>query len=156
MSTSLDNWRNALRWGLAGFSSHIAPLRAVKGLDAGEAAEAPPGGLHSAHRLLHHIVYWQDLMLAPAAGEKVEWPTTPEDWNCPMAPWEELVEQFRAGLERAQGLAKSADLATPIPVWGPEVTVGAALTVLVTHNSYHIAQLVDARKAAGNWPPPKE
>jgi uncharacterized damage-inducible protein DinB len=107
----LRDWRNALGWGLSGFGSHIEPLRAVKGLDAGGAAQVPAGGLHSAHQ---------------------------------------------AGLERAQGLARSADLTVRIPAWGPEMTAGAALTVLITHNSYHIAQLVDARKATGNWPPPKD
>lgn len=152
---NVTDWRNALRWGLVGMSSHIEPRRALAGLTAEAAAEIPPGGLHSAHRLLHHIVYWQDLMVAPAAGEKVEWPTGPEDWDSPMAPWDELVERFAAGLARAERLAREGDLGLRIPEWGPEMTAGAALTILITHNSYHIAQLVDARRATGNWPPPK-
>ncbi|MDP2871068.1 MAG: DinB family protein [Bacillota bacterium] len=152
MTTS--DWRNSLVWGLRGLSSHVEPARAVRGLTAEAAAAALPRGLHSAHRLLHHIVYWQDLMLAPAAGEKVQWPQGPEDWDCPMAPWGELVGRFEAGLAKAERLAREADLSVRIPEWGPEMTVGGALGVLVTHNSYHIAQLVDVRKAAGHWPPP--
>ncbi|MDP2873134.1 MAG: DinB family protein [Bacillota bacterium] len=154
------DWRNSLVWGLRGHSSHVPPKRAVRGLTAdeaaAEAAAAPPDGLHSAHRLLHHIVYWQDLMLAPAAGDKVQWPQGPENWDCPMASWDDLVGRFAAGLEKAEKLAREADLTVRIPEWGPEMTVGGALGVLITHNSYHIAQLVDVRKATGHWPPPKE
>lgn len=152
----LDDWRNSIVWGLCGTGSHVPPRRAVSGLTAGEAGQAPPGRMHTAHRLLHHIVYWQDLMLAPALGDKVMWPEGPEDWDSPTASWDELVSRFVAGLGRAERLAREADLTARIPEWGPEMTVGGALGVLITHNSYHIAQLVDARRAAGHWPPPKE
>lgn len=155
MIVPLSGWRNSLVWGLEGRSSHVDPRRAVKGLTAEEAGAKPPAGMHSAHRMLHHIVYWQDLMLAPASGQKVQWPEGPEDWNSAMTPWDQLVCRFEAGLQEAEDLARHADLAVRIPEWGPEMTVGGALGVLITHNSYHIAQLVDARKGTGHWPPPK-
>jgi uncharacterized damage-inducible protein DinB len=149
------DWRNALRWGLSGMSSHIEPLRALAGLTPEAAAETPAGGLHSAHRLLHHIVYWQELMLAPVTGEQAAWPSGPEGWDSQMPPWTELVDRFAAGLAKADQLAGEADLRSRIPEWGQEMTKGGALTVLITHNSYHIAQLVDARRATGHWPPQK-
>ena len=147
------DWRNSINWGLTASGSHASPLRAVEGLTAAQAALEPPGGLHSAHRLLNHIVYWQDLMVASAGGEAVVWPDGPEDWESPMPPWDELVQRLAAGLTRAKQIASSADLSGRIPAWGPDRTFGGVLTVLITHNSYHLGQLIDARRATGHWPP---
>jgi len=148
------DWRNSIIWGLTASGSHVSPLRAVTGLTAAQADLEPSGGLHSAHRLLHHVVYWQDLMVASAAGEQVVWLNGPEDWGAPMPPWNELVARLAAGLARAQQVAATTDLSGRIPAWGPDKTRGHALTVLITHNSYHLGQLVDARRATGHWPPP--
>lgn len=166
MQTGNRDWANALAWAMAGMGSHVEPMRAVEGLSPPAAAREVGCGLHSAHRLLHHIVYWQDIMLGAAEGAAeaagvpsgspvapVPWPQGPEDWQSPMPEWPELVERFGANLGRAQKLARGAALHAPIPAWGPEMTVGAALGVLITHNSYHLGQLVAARRAAGAWPP---
>ena len=144
------DWRNALKWGFSGKGSHMPPRRAVQGLTAARATLAPPGGLHSAHRLLHHIVYWQGLILAAIRG-KVDWPEGPEDWDCEMAPWDELVRQFEAHLDEANRQAAEEDLTRRMPEWDESMTVGGALTVLITHNSYHLGQLIDVRRLTGCW-----
>jgi len=149
----LRHWRKSLQWQLAGVSAHIEPGKALAGLTAEQAGLPVPGGLHSAHRLLHHLVYWQDLMLAPVAGVEVQWPKGPEDWASEMPPWAELCRRFTEGIARAHGLAQEADLARPIPAWGPEMTAGGALGAVIIHNSYHLGQLIDARRATGRWPP---
>jgi uncharacterized damage-inducible protein DinB len=163
-----QDWSRAIGWALAGVAAHIEPRRAVRGLTPEQAATQPAGGLRPAHRLLHHIVFWQDIMLGvaeaataaagtavPSEVEPVPWPSEPEDWDAEMAGWAELVGRFEANLQRAGRLAEEADLHAPIPAWGAEMTVGAALTAQATHNSYHLGQLVDARRATGAWPPPK-
>jgi hypothetical protein len=68
----LRDWRNALGWGLTGFGSHIEPLRAVKGLDVGGAAQVPAGGLHSAHEESHgQLASAQGLADGTEGGESV-------------------------------------------------------------------------------------
>lgn len=144
-------WRNALQWGFDGHTSHVEPRRAVRGLTAAQAALVPPGGLHSAHRLLYHIVYWQELVMAPVLGEGVRWPEGPEDWESEMPPWAELVRRFEDNLDKAAQLAEAEELTRVLPEWDESITVGGALTALITHNSYHLGQLIDARRATGCW-----
>ena len=143
----MTDWRRALKWAKA---AHVKPRRAVQGLTAAGAALAPPGGLHSAHRLLHHIVYWQGSILAATLG-KATWPKGREDWDCEMAPWDELVQQFEAHLDEADRQVAEEDLARRLPGWDSSMTVGGALIVLITHNSYHLGQLVEVRRLTGCW-----
>jgi len=140
--------------GLAGKGSHVAPARAVSGLAVDEAAAVPPGGLHSAHRLLQHIVLWQDLMLLVMEGGTVSWPNEAGDWSAPLRAWSELTQELSKGLSRAHQLAANGDLSASLPKCWPGLTLGDAVMVLITHNSYHLGQLVDARRATGHWPPP--
>ena len=156
MSEGIDSSlvRKALATALGGRYSHVPPDRAIPGLTAAEAGLAPGPGQASAQRVLHHMVYWQDLILQAAQGHKPQWPAGPVDWQEEMPPWAELVARFAAGLAAAQELAAGADLAVALPHWGPESNVLHGLTVLATHNSYHLGQLLAARRATGCWPTP--
>ena len=144
---------------LRGKKAHVDPVRALSDLSAESAASPPAVGVHSAHEVLAHMVYWQDLLLQAARGEHVTWPQkAAEGWEdrpreVRLSTWGPLVARFQAGLAEAEHLARTADLERPLANW-EGASVLSALSILASHNSYHLGQIVMARQLAGHWPPP--
>ncbi|MGQ4912836.1 MAG: DinB family protein [Candidatus Thorarchaeota archaeon] len=148
-----------VRIALSGRHIHINPVHALEGIDADQAAAVPVDGVHSCWHLLHHTVFWQDLMLEALRGKTVEWPETNSvSWpapreKCDARVWSDLVGQFRDGVAEAETLAESVDAETALPGW-PKVTALGAFMILAQHNAYHIGEIVAMRQVLGFWPPP--
>jgi len=79
------------------------------------------------------------------------WPKTPNPLS--EAEWEESVQAFQRDLHEMIELVRSprTDLCAKIPHGNGETIFREAL-VLADHNSYHLGQLVDLRRALGAWP----
>lgn len=140
---------------LDGQGAHTPALDALDGLDEDRAAACPPGWPHSCHRILLHIVYWQELMLARLEERPAPFPRrADEGWPEPERNrWSDTVLRFARGLEAAKAHARTADLDDRIEGWrGIERREG--ISILAQHNSYHLGQIVILRRVLGAWPPP--
>ena len=78
------------------------------------------------------------------------WPAT--DQPPSDAAWTKSVKAFRADLKSMLALVQNArtDLLARIP-WGDGQTIAREAMLLADHNAYHIGQLVELRRALGNW-----
>jgi uncharacterized damage-inducible protein DinB len=149
--------------GLRGASSNVHPMNALEGLSAKMASQRPYKENHSVWEILHHMVYWQDLVLNTLRGKNVEWPKHAEEsWlsnsgSGKKKEWDQLVDRFRKGLRKAERITRntsSRDLTKSNPAWRG-ASIGSALQIIVNHNSYHLGQIVYVRKLLKRWPPPK-
>ena len=150
----------ALKNSLHGKYIHIDPLKALQNLTPDMAVKKPEKSGHSCWDILHHIVFWQDLMLEAIRGsEKVNWPENNEpSWPSNIEnddDWDELLERFRVGLEESYKMTENIDSLDELPGW-PKVPIFRALMVLGQHNAYHIGEIVATRQALGLWPPSKD
>ena len=93
----LDTMTKALKFSLTGHHIHVSPEKALENLTPEMAAKIPADGEHSCWGILHHIVYWQDLMLEALRRKKeVDWPKNnlkswPEDIEPNEKEWKELI-----------------------------------------------------------------
>ena len=150
-----------LKKGLRGHNSHVAPLKAITGLDAEIARKRPSKKAHSIWDILHHIVLWQDKTLEAIQGGDVDWTEAHEmEWPSVESiakddEWDVLSERFEKGLTIAEELLDTTDLSVKLSAWSDE-SAAKAFMVLVQHNSYHIGQIVILREILGVWPPMEE
>jgi hypothetical protein len=119
----------------------------------------PQGLPHSPWMLLEHlrITQWDILEFSRnPKHESPEWPSGywPKTENPPNAKaWHESVVQFGKDLKSMQDMITNSktDLFAKIP-GGEGQTVLREALLLSDHNAYHLAQLVDVRRALGAWP----
>ncbi|MFW9806387.1 MAG: DinB family protein [Candidatus Thorarchaeota archaeon] len=147
-----------MKFSLTGKHIHVNPLTAIENLTAEKAGRIPKNGEHSCWHILHHIVYWQDLMLeALRKKEKVDWPKNNEmSWAAAISDddkdWNNLVQRFKTGLDEALKMSDDIESQEELPAW-PKVPAYQALMVFGQHNAYHIGEIVATRQALGYWPP---
>jgi uncharacterized damage-inducible protein DinB len=133
--------------------AHLDFDEAVKDFPMAQAGAKAPGAPHTPWQLLEHLRITQEDILDfcrnPNYVEK-KWPD--EYWPATAAPpdaaaWEHSAKQFRADLRAMQALAKDTanDLMAPLP-HGTGQTLLREVLLVVDHNSYHLGQLVYARK----------
>jgi hypothetical protein len=114
---------------------------------------------HTGWQLLEHarIAQWDILEfsrnpkhVSPGFPEGY-WPKTPSPAT--DAEWQKSVEAFQRDLHAMVELVKNprTDLCGKIP-HGEGQTVLREALVLADHNAYHLGQLVDLRRALGEWP----
>lgn len=148
--------------GLHGKNAHADPILALKGLHWRLAGERPTGVPHSVWQLVNHMIFWQDFVLAYLKGEKPSAPQKDKDsWPDDKFPadeseWDGAVLKFTAGLKEAERESDQnlAEIGFGI---GQENTNRADLLgTIVTHNSYHIGQVVLIRRLLEVWPPSTE
>lgn len=130
---------------LTGDGSHLHPARAFDGLEPVTAGRRVEGVPYTVHRILRHLVFWQDVYLRRLAGERVVSPDSAEEgWPGEDRPsaeeWEAAVARFAAGLDEALEAA-SGDLDGALPSWGG-ITRGEGLGFLAVHNAWHAGQAV--------------
>jgi uncharacterized damage-inducible protein DinB len=142
---------------LDGKGAHADTAGSLEGLLPDRAAAVPEGWDRSAHAILLHVIYWQELFIERLMGRARPAPPTAADgWPEPGRPgegWAESVTRFRRGLAWAKEHARTASLDETLETWGGR-TRAEALSVFALHNSYHLGQIVALRRALGAWPPP--
>jgi uncharacterized damage-inducible protein DinB len=132
--------------------SHIDPINALKEITPELARKKVEGIERSCWDLVYHMDYWQDMILraydgeeSPAkANDKDSWP----DQNHVMSDeeWTALVEGFERGLERLSGLAEQDDLSRSSKAW-PHSSLLRDMFIMISHNSYHLGQVVQLLRA---------
>lgn len=150
--------RTQLAGQLSGKGAHVDFDSLVEDFPFEKTGIRPDGFTHSAWEIVEHlrIAQWDILEFSRDPGhESPEWP----DGYWPQTPappdqkaWKKSVESFKSDRKAMEDLVRddSVDLLTPFEHGDGQNLIREAL-VLMKHNSYHIGQLADVRKALGEW-----
>jgi len=147
--------------GITGSLTHLAPMKSVEGLTPTVARKKPSDKYHSCWDLLHHTVYWQDILLKNLEGKFLDWTSLTNEDNWPTNEqlskdenFIELVKKFKENLNIASRLFENIDLMNRIKIFpknSPDVTYFRLILVFLQHTSYHLGQIVTTRKLLGDW-----
>ena len=144
---------------LQGGHAHVAAKKALADINPELRNARPADGLHSVWEELEHIRIAQEDILRytlDASWKSPEWPggywpskteaLTDETWTA-------SVSRFFADLEEVIRLTQneSVDLTANIP-HGEGRTYLRQVLLIADHNAYHFGQIVQSRKALGDWP----
>ena len=143
---------------LGGKGAHVDFESLVKDFPTDKTGIRPEGFSHSAWELLEHLRIAQWDILEFSRNPEHESPDWPDGYwpESPQPPdsnaWDKSVASFESDLEEMQALVgdESIDLFTPFE-HGDGQTVMREALILIKHNSYHLGQLADVRKALGEW-----
>ena len=139
--------------------AHVTFDDAVNGFPAAKRGAYAAGLPHTAWQLLEHLRIAQWDILEFSRNAKHVSPDFPEGyWPKTPAPrdeeeWLDSVSAFQRDLREMIRLVENprTDLYAKIPHGSGQNILREAL-VLADHNSYHLGQLVDLRRALGSWP----
>lgn len=144
---------------LEGKGAHVDFDGAVEGLSPEAAGRRAPGLPHTAWQLVEHlrIALW-DLVEYSRSGEH-ESPPWPEGyWPADEAPpseaaWAASLAAYRRHLGEMIALVAdpSRDLHAPLPWSDGAADLLREALLAASHASYHLGQLVDLRRALGDW-----
>jgi len=143
---------------LKGGNAHAKFDDVIAGLPPKLRGQKPPCLPHSPWMLLDHLRIAQWDILEFSRNKKhvsPDWPTG--YWPRTPAPpsaaaWNASIKNFRKDLKALQDLVANpkTDLHARIP-WGDGQTILRQALLAADHTAYHLAQLVDARRALGAW-----
>lgn len=151
-----ENWKNSIKRGLRGAWSHPDPFEALEGVDTELAGKRVEGMPFTIWQIMRHMSEWGWIMINKIRGLPVKGldeannffpqedsPANEDTWNAHSMAFKNLAEE-------TDKLLDDFDPAKTIPEWD-NITYADALMILVTHNSYHTAQIVAIRKMLGMW-----
>lgn len=144
---------------LKGGGAHVQFMDAIEGFPEAKRGAYVEGLPHTGWQLLEHmrIAQWDILEfsrdpkhVSPGFPEGY-WPKTPGPAD--GAAWARSIEAFQHDLQEMINLVKNpkTDLFAKIR-HGEGQTILREVLVVADHNSYHLGQLVDLRRALGAWP----
>ena len=144
---------------LKGGGAHVRFSDALHDFPADKRGAFADGLPHTGWQLLEHarIAQWDILEFSRSAKHvspefpEGYWPKTPAPPN--DAAWDQSVKAFQRDLQKMIALLSDsrADLYAAFS-WGSGQTLLRQALVLADHNSYHLGQLVDLRRALKIWP----
>jgi hypothetical protein len=145
--------REQLVYSLTGKGAHMSFEQAVKGFPREMIGRRIPHLAHTGWQQLFHLWITQWDIMEFSRGPDHESPEWPAGYwpshDSPEAPgmWDETVEKFRSDLASMIALVRDQknDLLLPFPHGEGQTLLREALLV-IDHNSYHVAQLVDLRR----------
>jgi uncharacterized damage-inducible protein DinB len=152
---------------IKGRGAHADPIACVEDLPAQFAIRKPAGFEHSILEILAHVNYWMRYDLKRMRGRSDPYPEhAAESWlrseEVQARRWPEEVEKFRELLQELAATCQSDErtwlVEAPAMCVGHQrnaSSIGAMIFQSITHNSYHIGQIVDLRRTLGAWPPAK-
>jgi uncharacterized damage-inducible protein DinB len=162
MKKSLPTNEKALRRQLAEFldwrSAHVGFDAAIVKFPPTRRGTIPPGFVHSAWQVLEHMRIAQHDILDFCRNPKYAamkwpddyWPPTPAPAS--EAAWTRSITAFRRDRRAMQQLAEDprVNLSARIP-HGSGQTYLREVLLVADHTAYHVAQIVDIRRALGIW-----
>lgn len=150
---------------LQGRGAHADPIACVEDLSADAASRKPTGFTHSVAELLAHVNYWMDYDMKRMRGSPDPYPehaaaSWPEFEKLSDVEWKKITDRFRDLSRQLETVCRSdaAMWTKQAPAAHPSherniSTVGGMIFQLIAHNSYHVGQIVDVRRAMDAWPP---
>ncbi len=124
---------------------------AIEGMTAEQASWKDGSGNHSAGQLTHHLVFWNERVLAQLKGEKVaDFKGNNDETfdSFDQKTWNDLVKRLDAvlnGIEKVIQDAPESKLKEMAPT----------IANVATHNAYHTGQIIFVRKLQKSWDPKK-
>jgi hypothetical protein len=151
--------REQLASTLSGRGAHVPFEKAIESFPVELAGRQVAGLPHTAWQILYHLWMAQWDILEFVRNPSHESPQWPEGyWPKEPAPpqsseWQKTASLFRDDLKAIIELVRDEknDLLEPIPHGEGQTLLREALLV-IDHNSYHVAQLVDIRRGLNAWP----
>ena len=151
--------RESLVMLLKGGGAHVQFSDAIGGFPAAKRGTFVEGLPHTGWQLLEHLRIAQWDILGFSRNPKHVSPGFPEGYwpKTPVPPdeaaWDKSVADFEKDFQEMVKLVKNpkTDLYAKLPHGDGQTILREAL-VLADHNSYHLGQLVDLRRALGAWP----
>lgn len=159
-SRSIDrDLRQQLVYLLKGGGAHVHFMDALDDFPPGKYGTFANALPHTGWQLLEHvrIAQW-DIVDFSKNSKHVSpdfpggyWPKTPAPPN--DEAWDESVAAFQRDMNEMVRLVQNprTDLFAKLP-HGQGQTILREALLLADHNSYHLGQLVDLRRALGAWP----
>lgn len=152
------NFRKELVSALTGENAHASLTSALQNLKPGNRNRRPTPELHSVWELLEHIRICQEDIVQYILDPEWKSPEWPEgywpDRNFTLTEkmWENSIKWFNDDLEKLVNIINDSkiDLTSVIPHTKNHTYLREILIVL-DHNSYHTAQIIDTRKSLGDW-----
>ncbi len=144
---------------LKGGGAHVRFEDALAAFPARKRGAFAKGLPHTGWQLLEHARIAQWDILEFSRNPKHVSPEFPEGYwpKSPVPPseaaWQESVRRFRADLRAFGQLVENprSDLFARIPGGSGQTLLREAL-LAADHNSYHLGQIVNVRRALGCWP----
>lgn len=137
--------------------AHVQFEKALAGVKAENRNRRAPGAEHTIWELLEHVRICQEDILRYTLDASWRSPAMEEHWPNPAgtvddATWKRSVDAFLRDRDEVVRMAKDGtrDLTVEIPHGGFRTYLRQVLMV-ADHNAYHVAQIVQARKALGDW-----
>jgi uncharacterized damage-inducible protein DinB len=160
VSTTDKAWRKQLADFLDWHHAHVGFDEAVKGMPPRLRGIVPLGFAHSAWQVVEHMRTAQADILEFCRSAKYREKKWPDDyWPTSAAPknsdaWAKSLAAFRRDRKAVQQLAgdQRIDLLATVPN-GSDQTYLRELLLVADHTAYHVAQIVDIRRALGSWQP---
>jgi hypothetical protein len=144
---------------LKGGNAHVHFMDAVEGFPEAKRGTYAQGLAHTGWQLIEHarIAQWDIVEFSRNANHVSPdfpdgyWPKTPGPES--EEQWNDCLAAFRRDLREMVRLVEDprTDLYAAI-AHGQGQTVLRQALVLADHNSYHLGQLIDLRRALGSWP----
>jgi uncharacterized damage-inducible protein DinB len=143
---------------LRGGSAHVSAADALRNVGPETRTARPVTGARSVWDELEHMRIAQEDILRYTLDPAWVSPEWPDDyWPAEGAEasdeaWESSVTRFFADLDEVIALARDAsrDLTAEIP-HGEGRTYLRQVLLVADHNAYHLGQIVQLRKALGDW-----
>src|SRR5262245_22688738 len=144
---------------LRGGQAHVTPEQALDGINPALRNVRPATGGHTVWEELEHIRTCQEDILRYTLDASWQSPAFPEDyWPKETKPptekiWSASVAAFFADLEEVIKMAQNpdVDLTAEIPHGEGGHTYLREILLVADHNAYHLGQIVQTRKALGDW-----
>lgn len=143
---------------LQGGHAHVSAEKALEGMKAELRNVRPAEGLHSVWEELEHMRIAQEDILHYTLDPEWKspewpggyWPATTEAVTDRM--WSESLSEFFADLQELIDVVQDVgmDLTAQIP-HGEGRTYLRQILLVADHNAYHLGQIVQTRKALGDW-----
>ncbi|MGA2095042.1 MAG: DinB family protein [Candidatus Acidiferrum sp.] len=151
--------RDQLAYLLKGGGAHVHFMDGLDDFPAGKYGTFANALPHTGWQLLEHTRIAQRDILEFSRNPKHVSPDFPGGYwpKTPMPPneqaWHDSVAAFQKDLQEMVRLVQNprTDLFAKVP-HGEGQTILREALVLADHNSYHLGQLVDLRRALGAWP----
>ena len=143
-----------IRKSLHGEWTHPDPTKTMEGVDWKKAGEKIPNLPYTIWQLYCHAEYWQRLILLGLKGETVTWPENLEDsWPTSHTveseqEFQQLVTEFNQQIEEIESLLNDDMLDEDFP-GGDGMNKAEFLRVLISHNSYHVGQIIILKRLLG-------
>jgi uncharacterized damage-inducible protein DinB len=139
--------------------AHASAESALRSLRPETRHRRPQPAGHTVWELLEHLRISQEDILQYTLDPAWKSPSWPEGYWPPATKsvgdeaWSASVGRFLADLARVVRLVRDprVDLTAGIP-HAPEHTYLREVLLVADHNAYHVGQIVQARKALGDWP----